>query len=163
MASQSGKTTSSVNFRSVPEVRPDTILRGLAANTPVEVTGEQGEWYTVIVEQIMGFNTDIVTALFDSLTRRDLDALIALYHADAAHVTPNRTVQGTNLVRDFYLDLLSRLGDAKFSVSSVQDAAPTKIITWTAHSSNGNISDGQDTLSVAGGKIQYHFTKFSIA
>lgn len=107
-------------------------------------------------------SADIVTALFDSLTRRDLDALLGLYHADAAHVTSTRTVQGTNLVRDFYLDLLGRLGDARFSVSSVQDAAPTKIIMWTAQSSSGNIGDGQDTLSVASGKIQYHFTKFTV-
>ena len=55
MANQSGKTTSSVNFRSAPEVRPDTILRGLAANVPVEVTSEQGEWYTVIVGGQNGF------------------------------------------------------------------------------------------------------------
>ncbi len=55
MPNQTGKTTSSVNFRSAPEVRPDTIIRGLAANTPVEVTGEQGEWYTVIVEGQNGF------------------------------------------------------------------------------------------------------------
>ena len=108
-------------------------------------------------------SADIVTTLFDSLTRRDLDALLGLYHADAAHVTSTRTVQGTALVRDFYLDLLSRLGDARFSVSSVQDAAPTKIIMWTAQSSSGNIGDGQDTLSVAGGKIQYHFTKFTVS
>jgi len=108
-------------------------------------------------------SADVVTTLFDSLTRRDLDTLIGLYHADAAHVTSTRTVQGTNLVRDFYLDLLSRLGDARFSVSSVQDAAPTKIIMWTAQGSNGSISDGQDTLSVAGGKIQYHFTKFTVS
>jgi hypothetical protein len=58
---------------------------------------------------------------------------------------------------------LSRLGDARFSVSSVQDAAATKIISWTAQSGNGSINDGQDTLSVAGGKIQYHFTKFTVS
>ncbi|MBI5082528.1 MAG: DUF3380 domain-containing protein [Chloroflexi bacterium] len=107
-------------------------------------------------------SADIVTALFDSLTRRDLDSLMNLYQTDVAHVTSNRTVQGANLVRDFYLELLSRLGDAKFSVSSVQDAAPTKIIAWTATGSGGSIGDGQDTLSVAGGKIQYHFTKFTV-
>ena len=108
-------------------------------------------------------SADIVTALFDSLTRRDLDSLMNLYQTDVVHVTSARTVQGTNLVRDFYLELLNRLGDARFSVSSVQDAAPTKLITWTAQGSNGSINDGQDTLSVAGGKIQYHFTKFSIS
>ncbi|MBI5054687.1 MAG: DUF3380 domain-containing protein [Chloroflexi bacterium] len=107
-------------------------------------------------------SADIVTALFDSLTRRDLDSLMNLYQTDVAHVTSNRTVQGANLVRDFYLELLSRLGDAKFSVSNVQDAAPTKIIAWTATGSGGSIGDGQDTLSVAGGKIQYHFTKFTV-
>ncbi|MBI5715614.1 MAG: DUF3380 domain-containing protein [Chloroflexi bacterium] len=107
-------------------------------------------------------SADIVTALFDSLTRRDLDSLMNLYQTDVAHVTSSRTVQGANLVRDFYLELLSRLGDAKFSVSSVQDAAPTKIIAWTATGSGGSIGDGQDTLSVAGGKIQYHFTKFTV-
>lgn len=107
--------------------------------------------------------TDVVTALFDSLTRRDLEALINLYHPDVAHVTPNRAVQGTTAIRDFYFDLLSRLGNGVFTTTSVQDNPPTKIIQWAAQSGNGSINDGQDTLSVINGKIQYHFSRFTVS
>jgi hypothetical protein len=105
---------------------------------------------------------DILVPYFQALNNGDVDALTALYQPNAAHVTAARTVIGTQAIRDFYADLLNRLPGAVFSVMDSSGQPPTRIFSWTASNGQNMINDGNDTLGLREGKIQYHYTRFTV-
>lgn len=106
---------------------------------------------------------DLLAAYFQALNNADMDRLIALYQPNAAHVTAQRTVVGTPAIRDFYTDLLfSRMPGASFTLLDSSGQDPSRVFTWTAVSSGGKILDGNDTLGLREGRIQYHYTRFTI-
>ncbi|HLB46452.1 MAG TPA: nuclear transport factor 2 family protein [Anaerolineales bacterium] len=130
-------------------------------NTDLWDAVAQVNW-TVETSQMPG--RDIVGDYFTALNAKDLDALIALYQPNAAHVTARRTLVGTEAIRDYYGDLLTnRLPDAAFTVLDSTGQDPTRIFTWSALSNAGNVIDGNDTLGLRDGLIQYHYTRFTIA
>ncbi len=106
---------------------------------------------------------DVLTRYFQALNNGDLDALIALYQPNAAHVTAQRTVVGTQAIRDFYSDLLfNRLAGGTFTLLNATGQDPSRMFTWSATSNSGGVVDGNDTLGLRDGFIQYHYTRFSI-
>ncbi len=107
---------------------------------------------------------DLLTRYFNALNNGDVDALVALYQPNAAHVTAERTVVGSSAIRDYYNDLLTnRLPSANFVMRSSSGHDPTAMFTWTANSSNGLVNDGSDTVGLREGLIQYHYTRFTVA
>ncbi len=107
---------------------------------------------------------DLLTRYFNALNNGDVDALVALYQPNAAHVTAERTVVGSSAIRDYYNDLLTnRLPSANFVMRSSSGHDPTVMFTWTANSSNGLVNDGSDTVGLREGLIQYHYTRFTVA
>lgn len=106
---------------------------------------------------------DIVSRYFQALNNGDIDALTALYQPNAAHVTAQRTVVGMQAIRDFYSDLLfNRLPGAVFTLLNAAGQDPSRMFTWSAASNGGSVVDGNDTLGMREGLIQYHYTRFSI-
>ncbi len=106
---------------------------------------------------------EIVTAFFGALNNRDLDALIGLYQPNAAHVTAKRTIVGDNAIYNYYYDLLfNLLPNAVFTRLDVTGQPPTRIFTWKATSDRGQVIDGNDTIGLRDGRIQYHYTRFTI-
>jgi GH25 family lysozyme M1 (1,4-beta-N-acetylmuramidase) len=104
---------------------------------------------------------DIVNAYFAALNARDLDTLIALYQPGAAHITPARTVAGTDDIRAWYTDLLNQLPNGQFAVTVIKSETPLTF-NWTCDSTNGHVLDGFDTIGLLNGKIQYHSAMFNI-
>lgn len=129
-------------------------------NTDLWDAVAQVDW-AVETPQISG--RDIVGDYFTALNTKDLDSLLALYHPNAAHVTARRTIVGAEAIRDHYSDLLTNLlPDAAFTLLDSTGQDPTRIFTWSATSSAGNVIDGNDTLGLRDGLIQYHYTRFTI-
>ncbi|MBM4422813.1 MAG: nuclear transport factor 2 family protein [Chloroflexi bacterium] len=107
---------------------------------------------------------DIATDYFTALNQRDLDSLLALYQPNAAHVTAKRTIVGAEAIRDYYTDLLFNiLPDAAFTLLDSTGQDPSRLFTWSATSARGNVIDGNDTLGLRDGLIQYHYTRFSLS
>jgi len=106
---------------------------------------------------------DILVPYFEALNNGDADALVALYQPNAAHVTAKRTVIGTQAIRDFYTDLFNQLPGAVFSAMDTSGQPPTRIFSWTASNGQNMINDGNDTLGLREGKIQYHYTRFTVS
>jgi hypothetical protein len=90
--------------------------------------------------------------------------VVELYSPQAAHVTGARTVIGTAPILDWYRRLQREiLPDAKYALTGVSGSGNSWNFTWTAKSTRAQVSDGCDTLGLLGGKIQYHYTYFTLA
>jgi len=108
--------------------------------------------------------TDIVLRLPASWNTHDPNRVIAMYQDNAAHVTSARTVVGSAAIIDWYTDLFTnRLPGAVFQVTGYSGSGNSRHFTWTATSPAGLVRDGNDTLGIRDGKVQYHYTYFTIA
>jgi hypothetical protein len=108
--------------------------------------------------------TDIVLRLPTSWNTHDPNRVIALYQDNAAHVTSARTVVGSSAIVDWYKDLFTnRLPGAVFQVTGYSGSGNSRHFSWTATSSAGSVGDGNDTLGIRDGKVQYHYTYFTIS
>jgi hypothetical protein len=107
---------------------------------------------------------DLVPQLFTALNRGDAEHAATLYRPDAGHVTPERTIVGQPAVQRWYVELLRmRLPGARFKLLDLQAFANSRRFHWTAASPRGQVLDGDDTLGLVDGRIQYHFASFTIS
>lgn len=91
-------------------------------------------------------------------------ALVAgLYLDSAAHVTGARTVVGREPIQQWYGVLMNQLlPGAQFQMTGKSGSGPSRQFTWIAQSDHGVVMDGNDTLGLRDGRIQYHYTYFTI-
>lgn len=107
---------------------------------------------------------DLVPQLFSALNRGAADQAASLYRPDAGHVTAERTIVGQPAVERWYVELLRmRLPGASFRLLDLQVHANSRRFRWVAHSPRGQVLDGDDTLGLVDGRIQYHFASFTIS
>ena len=107
--------------------------------------------------------SDIVNRLFAALNARDIPAIVALYQPNAGHVTAQRTVVGHDALREWYYDFITRqLQGGAFTLTNVSGAGSSIRCTWAADSYSGHVEDGDDTLGLRDGLIQYHYTYYSV-
>jgi hypothetical protein len=108
---------------------------------------------------------DVVDILADALNRKDIETILALYQPNAVLVTPHHTLQGHKALRTYYTDLLTKeLSGAAFMVETRINEGHIRHIRWDALSaSNGmSVRDGQDTIALRQGLIQYHSSIYQI-
>jgi hypothetical protein len=98
----------------------------------------------------------------DALNSGDVEQVVALYQPNAGHVTAARTILGTDDLRAWYTDLLqNQLPGAKFTLRFFSGGGNSWRLVWTATCPTGTVSDGDDTLGLRDGLIQYHYTVFT--
>jgi hypothetical protein len=109
-------------------------------------------------------SADIAQQLPSMWNTHDPSRVLSLYQDNAAHVTGARTVVGAQAIRDWYTELFSkRLPGALFQITGFSGSGNSRHISWTATSSGGTVRDGNDTLGIRDGKIQYHYTYFTVS
>ena len=107
---------------------------------------------------------DILIRYFQALNAHNLDALMDLYQDSAVHVTGAGALQGKTAIRAWYSNLLQRvLPNATFVLGENSSSVGGRYFSWTANSSSGKILDGYDTFGLAGGKVVYHYSQFSVS
>lgn len=106
---------------------------------------------------------DLTSQYINALNTHDAAQVANLYTPTAVHVNTTRTITGVTAIRSWYQSLFGLLPNAKFILSSYTGTGSTRNLTWTAASSGGNVSNGNDTFALLGGKIAYHFTSFTIS
>lgn len=105
---------------------------------------------------------DILLRYFEALNWHNIDLLLDLYLDKAVHVIPERTIQGKQALRAWYTSLFNEiLPNAKFTLGENSSDLGSRLFSWTATSSAGNISNGYDSLGLVDGKIIYHYSQFS--
>jgi len=106
---------------------------------------------------------DMPERLVGRLNQRDRNLVASLYAENAAHVTGERTIFSRQAIADWYGKLLQEiLPDGKFDITGKAGSGSTRHYTWTAQSSRGQVVDGNDTLGLREGKIQFHFSYFTV-
>jgi hypothetical protein len=106
---------------------------------------------------------DVPERLFERFNEGDPGGVARLYHENAAHVTGERTIFSRDAIAFWYDELLTRLlPQAEFSLTGKIESATSRHFTWTAQSEAGQVVDGNDTIGLREGKIQFHYTYFNI-
>jgi hypothetical protein len=122
-------------------------------------------WQTVTGYNYSNIPSDeeIVQRYFAALNAHDVEQVVALYHPSVVHVTPQRTIQGLDLVRIWYQVYFTQiLPQATFTPGEQSGDPGSQHVSWTATSSAGNVANGQDTFGLVAGKIIYHYTYFTV-
>jgi hypothetical protein len=99
---------------------------------------------------------------FAALNTRNPDTVAALYNANAGHVTAQTTTVGQPGIRAVFAALFARLPNAVFTLTGSNSLGTILTFTWTAASPGGNIANGNDTVGLLNGRIQYHYTSYTI-
>lgn len=108
---------------------------------------------------------DIALRLFDLLNKGGAAPILPLYRADAVLVTADKVFRGRDEVRGYYVDLLAnRLPAATFRAEIAASEGPYRHVRWDAFgAANGRtVTDGQDTLGLREGLIQFHTSIYRI-
>ena len=106
---------------------------------------------------------DVPERLLEGFNQGNPGRVAGLYHENAAHVTGERTIFSREAIASWYDDLLTRLlPQAEFSLTGKIESATSRHFTWTAQSAAGRVVDGNDTIGLREGKIQFHYTYFNI-
>jgi hypothetical protein len=98
-----------------------------------------------------------------ALNTQNTDQIVSLYSADAIHITAERTIQGTEAIRNYYNSLLENsLHGAKFQLTGVSGAGNSRNFSWQAASTRVKIQNGNDTFGIYDGKIAYHYSYYTL-
>lgn len=114
-------------------------------------------WSTQISEE------DMPDRLIAALNSRSPEAAVALYDSNAVHVTGTGTIQGSQAILQWYRTLLNTtLPGATFTLGAESGQPGSRRFSWTATSPTRRVDDGEDSLGMVGGKIVYHYTRFTV-
>jgi hypothetical protein len=106
---------------------------------------------------------DMPERLLGRMSEGNHDLAAGLYSDNAAHVTGERTIFSRQAIANWYQELLKQeLPKAQFEVTGKAGSEGTRHYTWSARSPRGEIADGSDTLGLHDGKIQFHFTNYTV-
>jgi len=106
---------------------------------------------------------DVPERLVEALNKHEPESAAGLYTENAAHVTGARTLVGQIPILDWYRKLLTELlPEASFELTGKNGSDNSRHFTWTARGPQGAVRDGSDTLGLRDGRIQYHYTFFSV-
>jgi len=106
---------------------------------------------------------DITERYIAALNTHDVNKVIALYDAASVHVTSERTIQGTNSLKAWYTDLFqNRLPNAVFTLTGALISGNSRHFNWTATSTKGKVTNGNDTIGLISDKIGYHYSFYTI-
>lgn len=106
---------------------------------------------------------DMPERLVGRYNHRNPEFVAGLYNERAAHINGDRMVVGRDEIRSWYYDLFTlHLPGGEFNVTGKYGKESTRHFTWNAVSQNGSVIDGNDTLGLKDGRIQFHFTYFTV-
>lgn len=109
-------------------------------------------------------NLDVVEQLFSAMNQQDSAQAAGLYNANAVQVSAAHTLIGQPRIQQYYNDFLTeKLPGAEFTLGKMDINGAMRHFRWNARANNGKIATGSDTIGLAGDKIAYHFTNFTVS
>src|SRR4030067_1634019 len=107
---------------------------------------------------------DICVSLVESLNTHDIDRIVKMYALPAIHINAIPTTQGLDSLRSWYTQMFNEiLPNSKFKLGSFTGKGSARHFTWTAASAKGFVRNGNDTLGISHGKINYHYSFFTVS
>jgi hypothetical protein len=106
---------------------------------------------------------EICERYMTALNAHDPTEVLNLYTPTAVHINASRSTQGLDNLRAWYMQLFNHLlPDATFKLTGYSGKGSTRHLSWTASSSAGRVNNGNDTFGLLNGKINYHYSFFSV-
>lgn len=106
---------------------------------------------------------DLPIEVIKALNAHDANQLAKLYTENAVHITAASTIQGIPAITSWYTRFLTQiLPNAAFTLVNNTVVGNIRHFTWRATSSSGTVTNGNDTLGLINGRIQYHYSYFTI-
>lgn len=106
---------------------------------------------------------DVVDNYFAALNAHSSLQAASLYHTEAVHVTPKRTIQGRAAIQNWYTTLFTQiLVNASFVIVESSGDQSSRNFTWTATSDTGVVLNGSDSFGIVNNWIVYHYTSFDV-
>lgn len=107
---------------------------------------------------------DLPELYIEALNNQDVVKLAIMYSANAVHVNFRRTVQGNAAILTWFYTFLNQIfPKGRFKLTGVSGSGNSRHFTWEAVSETGfSITNGNDTLGITNGKINYHYTYFTV-
>lgn len=107
--------------------------------------------------------TDAPQQYINALNSHDPNRVAALYTPTGIHITAAQSVQGNEAIRNwFYTFLNQTLPNATFNLTGTSGTGNSRHFTWTATSSAGKVTNGNDTFGLIDGRISYHYSFFTV-
>ncbi len=102
--------------------------------------------------------------LVEALNTHNVDKIIKMYGLPAIHINARRTTQGFENLRSWYTQMFNEiLPNSKFKMGTYSGRGSARHFTWTATSDKGVVRNGNDTLGISHGKINYHYSFFTVS
>jgi hypothetical protein len=100
---------------------------------------------------------DVTQRYVSALNTHDVNQMLLLYQANAAHISVARTIQGTPMIANWFNEIFtSVMPNALFTLTGSSGTGNSRSLTWQATSGTATFS-GSDTFGLQDGKISYHF------
>ncbi|MBN2149702.1 MAG: nuclear transport factor 2 family protein [Anaerolineales bacterium] len=107
---------------------------------------------------------DVCENFISTLNTADPEQVVRLYTSTAVHINNSRTIQGLENIRSYYRVLFSEvLPNVNFTLTGFSGTGNSRHLTWIATSSKGFVQNGNDTLGLLDGKINYHYSFFTVS
>jgi hypothetical protein len=107
---------------------------------------------------------DVCVALVDAMNQHDIESIVKLYTLPAVHISSYRSTQGLDNLRSWYSQLFNQiLPNGRFKLGNYSGKGNARHFTWTASSDKGLVQNGNDTLGISHGKINYHYSFFTVS
>lgn len=99
-----------------------------------------------------------------ALNSHNVESVAALYSSVAVHITPSRTVLGTEAIKTWYSTLFNQtLPGATFTLTGSSTSGNTRHLYWTASSTRGSITNGSDSFGILNDQAIYHYSYFTVS
>jgi hypothetical protein len=110
-----------------------------------------------------GPGSELPMLYIEALNSGDVRQVLALYHANAGHVTDKHFILGQHDLAGWFETLTREIvPHGRFQLLSTSGMGNSSYFRWTASAAQGEILDGEDTLGLLDGRIQYHYTSFTV-
>jgi len=121
-------------------------------------------WYTISSYSWTGQPQppDMPETYIAALNTHDPNQIIPLYTSDAVYISSSSTLQGSDAIRQGYINLLQNsLAGATFTLISSSATGDTRHFSWRVITSQGLVRDGNDTIGLVNNQISYHYSHLS--
>jgi steroid delta-isomerase-like uncharacterized protein len=95
--------------------------------------------------------TDFVNRWMDAVNKGDVEALVAMCHADAVHGNPNGTFRGAQGVRDLFQPIIDASSERSVRINNVVESSDSVVVEFDFKFKNtGPLVTPQSTLPPTG-------------
>jgi SnoaL-like domain len=98
----------------------------------------------------------------EALGAEDLDAIVSDYGEDAVFMTPSGVLRGKAGVRQGFIQLLTDIPKASWSLPTQLYENDILLLEWTAESAKAKVADGIDTFVFKDGFIRAQTVRYTL-